>query len=128
MASVVALCPLNIPVETVFDLDCEVENAWEGLGSQLGHYMAPNDKEALYMPCKILAVLRNDVKKGVKENFPHAMQIEEKKSHLVLALLSEAGRFSNVIFFPSNFFFLGINTPKQYRIVFECVFLLLAFP
>lgn len=105
LASVVALCTLNIPVGTVFDLDCEVENAWKGLGSQLGHYMALNDKEALYVPCKILAVLRNDVKKGVKENFPHAMQTEEKKSHLVPALLSEASRFSNVIVFPFYFFF-----------------------
>lgn len=36
LASSVALCTLNTPVGTVFDLDYEVENAWKGLASQLG--------------------------------------------------------------------------------------------
>lgn len=94
----------------------------------LGKVWPSNDKETLRVPCKPLAVLRNDVKTGVKENFPHSMQTEEKESHLVPALLSEASRFSNVIFFfPSNFFFLGINTSKQHGTVFVCAFCCLLF-
>lgn len=102
LASAVALCTLNIPLGTIFDLDCEEENACKGRDSQLDHYMALHDEEALRVPCKTLAALRNDVKKGVKENFPHPMQTEEKSSCSGLALRSQ--QIFKYDFFPSNFF------------------------